>query len=130
MGVANRRKIVYTVCVAIWRFFYRKRRMPRKPQDCKQALHQANGKEAARLNGFCAMGLVKTRRLAAMRKQQKAKAGLKPPPKKVVGFKKGGMEKWKSSGECGGMAKNGSDGLPADISRNAGRTRESRGEAR
>ena len=37
------------------------------------------------------MGLVKTRRLAAMRKQQRAKAGMKPPaPKpawKVVGAK-------------------------------------------
>ena len=28
------------------------------------------------------MGLVKTRRLAAMRKQQRAKAGMKPPMKK------------------------------------------------
>ena len=28
------------------------------------------------------MGLVKTRRLAAMRKQQRAKAGMKPPVKK------------------------------------------------
>ena len=26
------------------------------------------------------MGLVKTRRLAAMQKQQRAKAGMKPPP--------------------------------------------------
>ena len=35
------------------------------------------------------MGLVKTRRLAAMRKQQRAKAGMKPPvykqARKVVG---------------------------------------------
>ena len=30
------------------------------------------------------MGLVKTRRLAAMQKQQRAKAGMKPPGKKVV----------------------------------------------
>jgi len=29
------------------------------------------------------MGLVKTRRLAAMQKQQKAKAGMKPPMPKV-----------------------------------------------
>lgn len=28
------------------------------------------------------MGLVKTRRLAAMQKQQRAKAGMKPPPVK------------------------------------------------
>ena len=28
------------------------------------------------------MGLVKTRRLAAMQKQQRAKAGVKPPAKK------------------------------------------------
>jgi len=28
------------------------------------------------------MGLVKTRRLAAMQKQQRAKAGMKPPAKK------------------------------------------------
>lgn len=28
---------------------------------------------------YIAMGLVKTRRLAAMQKQQKAKAGMKPP---------------------------------------------------
>ena len=30
------------------------------------------------------MGLVKTRRLAAMQKQQRAKAGMKPLAKKVV----------------------------------------------
>ena len=30
------------------------------------------------------MGLVKTRRLAAMQKQQRAKAGLKPRPPKVT----------------------------------------------
>jgi hypothetical protein len=30
------------------------------------------------------MGLVKPRRLAAMQKQQRAKAGMKPPAKKVV----------------------------------------------
>ena len=30
------------------------------------------------------MGLVKTRRLAAMQKQQRAKAGMKPPMKKGV----------------------------------------------
>ncbi len=33
------------------------------------------------------MGLVKTRRLAAMRKQQRAKAGMKPP--KAGGTRKG-----------------------------------------
>ena len=33
------------------------------------------------------MGLVKTRRLAAMRKQQRAKAGMKPP--KTDGTRKG-----------------------------------------
>ena len=31
------------------------------------------------------MGLVKTRRLAAMQKQQRAKAGMKPPMKGAVG---------------------------------------------
>ena len=31
------------------------------------------------------MGLVKTRRLAAMRKQQRAKAGMKPPMKDGAG---------------------------------------------
>ena len=30
------------------------------------------------------MGLVKTRRLASMQKQQRAKAGMKPPVKKVL----------------------------------------------
>ena len=30
------------------------------------------------------MGLVKTRRLAAMQKQQRAKAGMKTPAKKIV----------------------------------------------
>ena len=30
------------------------------------------------------MGLVKTRRLAAMQKQQRAKAGMKPPVKNVL----------------------------------------------
>ena len=34
------------------------------------------------------MGLVKTRRLAAMQKQQRAKAGMKPPMKK---------DKWKGN---------------------------------
>ena len=40
------------------------------------------------------MGLVKTRRLAAMQKQQRAKAGMKPPapkqPRKGVGGKSSG----------------------------------------
>ena len=34
------------------------------------------------------MGLVKTRRLAEMQKQQRAKAGMKPPPGKKGGAKK------------------------------------------
>ena len=43
------------------------------------------------------MGLVKTRRLAAMQKQQRAKAGMKPPglkqTRKVVGVRSLGPQK-------------------------------------
>ena len=35
------------------------------------------------------MGLVKTRRLAAMQKQQRAKAGMKPPPGSIPREKPG-----------------------------------------
>ena len=38
------------------------------------------------------MGLVKTRRLAAMQKQQRAKAGMKPPVKKRFKTARGGKE--------------------------------------
>ena len=47
------------------------------------------------------MGLVKTRRLAAMQKMQRAKAGMRPPVKKG-----GAMGAWtgcgKQSPRCGG----------------------------
>ena len=48
------------------------------------------------------MGLVKTRRLAAMQKQQRAKAGMKPPVKK---------DQWKGNGSF--PLRNGSSSRPS-----------------
>ncbi len=44
------------------------------------------------------MGLVKSRRLAAMQKQQRAKAGMKPPVKKYAKDGKGLSRLGKQSG--------------------------------
>ena len=43
------------------------------------------------------MGLVKTRRLAAMQKQQRAKAGMRPPPVKC-GARKNDDSFWSRDG--------------------------------
>ena len=48
------------------------------------------------------MGLVKTRRLAAMQKQQRAKAGMKPPVGKKGAWKGNGSSLLRSGGSSGG----------------------------